>query len=74
MEKWCNHACVVTAELRTCFVFLGVRMYIEFSAAVIDACSAFVITLDRYPRGAVALVIVLLAGGTAVALATWRSK
>lgn len=49
-------------------------MHIEFSAAVIDACSAFVITLDRYPRGAVALVIVLLAGGTAVALAKWRSK
>jgi len=49
-------------------------MSIEFSATVIDACSAFVITLDRYPRGAAALVIVLLAGGGAVALAKWRSK
>ncbi|PHV07953.1 hypothetical protein CSQ96_08720 [Janthinobacterium sp. BJB412] len=52
----------------------GVSMSIEFSPAVIDACSAFVITLDRHPLGAAALVAVLLAGGTAVALAKWRRK
>jgi len=49
-------------------------MQIEFSPAVIDACSALVITLDRYPAGAAALVVVLLAGGTAVALSKWRRK
>jgi len=49
-------------------------MSIEFSAAVIDACSAFVITLDRHPVGAMALVVVMMAGGAAVALAKWRRK
>lgn len=51
----------------------GVSMSIELSPAVIDACSTFVITLDRHPVGAAALVVLLLAGGAAIALATkWR--
>lgn len=49
-------------------------MSIEFSPAVIDACSAFVITLDRHPVGAAALVVLLLAGGAAISLSKWRRK
>jgi hypothetical protein len=49
-------------------------MHIEFSPAVINACSALVVTLDQHLAGAVALAMVLLAGGAAVALAKWRSK
>lgn len=52
----------------------GVSMSIEFSPAVIDACSTFVITLDRHLAGAAALVVLLLAGGAAVALSKWRRK
>lgn len=47
-------------------------MSIKFAPAVIDAFSSFVITLDRHPVGAVALVVVLLAAGAAVAMAKWR--
>ena len=46
-------------------------MSIGFSPAVINAFSAFVITLDRHRVGALCLVAVLLAGGAAVALARW---
>lgn len=44
-------------------------MSIEFTPAVLAAFSAFVITLDRHPVGAAALVAVLLAAGLAIALA-----
>lgn len=49
-------------------------MQIEFSPAVINAFSSFVVTLDQHPVGAAALVGVILAGGAAVALATWRKS
>lgn len=52
----------------------GASMSIEFSPAVIDACSTFVITLDRHPVGAAALVVLLLAGGAAIALSKWSRK
>lgn len=47
-------------------------MSIEFSPAVINAFSSFVVTLDHHPLGAFCLVAVLLASGAAVALAHWR--
>lgn len=48
-------------------------MQIEFSPAVINAFSSFVVTLDQHPVGAAALVGVILAGGASVALASRRA-
>jgi hypothetical protein len=56
------------------FDLRGVSRSIEFSPAVIDACSTFVITLDSHRVGAAALVLLLLAGGAAIALAKWSRK
>lgn len=56
------------------FVSMDPCMQIEFSPAVIKACSDFVVTLDQHLAGAAALVAVLLACGAAVALAKWRRK
>lgn len=49
-------------------------MQIEFSPAIIKACSDFVVTLDQHLAGAAALIAVLLACGAAVALAKWRGN
>ena len=40
--------------------------------AIINAVSAFVITLDKHPRGAAAFIAVLLAGGLSIAIAKRR--
>lgn len=49
-------------------------MSIEFSPAVINALSALVVTLDHHRAGAACLAALLLAGGTAVAIARWRKS
>jgi hypothetical protein len=49
-------------------------MSIEFSPAVINALSAFVVTLEQNRVGAAFLAALLLTGGTAVAIARWRKR
>jgi hypothetical protein len=47
-------------------------MSIEFSPAVFNALSALVVTLDHHRVGAACLAALLLAGGTAMAIARRR--